>query len=162
LTDHAKSVLQEFTHWNLKKNLRMTGELVIVLRLLAERGIDVIPFKGPTLAALAYGDLGLREFTDLDMFIARLDIMKAQELLVARGYQPQFLLKESQATAFTETCNVMAFWHAEREISVELHWELSPKYLPFSPDPDWLRERMTPSHPGGQTVMTLSPEDLLV
>jgi hypothetical protein len=160
--DHVTSVLQEFTQRNLRKNLRMTGELVILVRLLAERGVDVIPFKGPTLAALAYGDLGLREFGDLDMLIARPDIMKVQELLVARGYQPQFLLKESQAAAFTETCNVMAFWHAGKEISVEMHWELSPKYLPFSTDPGWLRERMIPSHPGRQTVMTLSPEDLLV
>jgi hypothetical protein len=160
--DHMTSALQEFTQRNLGRNLRMTGELVILLRLFAERGVNVIPFKGPTLAALAYGGLGLREFGDLDLLIARPDFMKAQELLVARGYQPEFLLNESQAAAFAEACNVMAFWHAGKEISVELHWELSPKYLPFSPDPDWLQERMTPSHPGGQTVMTLSPEDLLV
>jgi hypothetical protein len=160
--NHVTSVLQEFTQRNLRRNLRMTGELVILLRLLAERGVNVIPFKGPTLAALAYGDLGLREFGDLDLLIARSDFMKAQELLVARGYQPEFLLNVSQAASFAETCNVMAFWHAEKSVSVELHWELSPKYLPFSPDPDWLRERMAPSHPGGQRVMTLSPEDLLV
>jgi hypothetical protein len=160
--DHVTSVLQEFTQRNLRKNLRMTGELVVLLRLFAEHGLNVIPFKGPTLAALAYGDLGLREFVDLDMLIARPDFMRAQELLIARGYQPEVLLNGSQAESFAEACNVMAFWHAEKQISVELHWELSPKHLPFSLDPEWLRERMTPSHPGGQMVMTLSPEDLLV
>jgi len=156
------STLHEFTQRNLRKNLRMTGELIILLRMFAEHGVNVIPFKGPTLAALAYGDLGLREFGDLDLLIAKTDFMEAQELLIARGYQPEVTLNAKQAAVFAEACNVMAFWHAEKEISVELHWELSPKYLPFSPDPERLRERMVPSHPGGQAVMTLSPEDLLV
>src|SRR5262249_44088336 len=132
------------------------------LRMFAEGGVNVIPFKGPSLAAIAYGDLGLREFDDLDLLIARTDFMKAQELLLARGYQPEALLNARQAAAFGDACNVMAFWHAEKEISVEIHWELSPKYLPFSPDPERLRERVVPSYPGGQTVLTLSPEDLLV
>lgn len=158
----ACSTLQEFTQLNLRKNLRMTGELVVLLRFFAEHGVKVIPFKGPTLAALVYGDLGLREFGDLDLLIAKRDFMKAQELLLARGYQPEVLLNASQAAAFAEACNVMAFWHAEKEISVETHWELSPKYLPFSPDLERLRERMIPSRPGGQTVMTFSSEDLLV
>ncbi|HEX5081935.1 MAG TPA: nucleotidyltransferase family protein [Blastocatellia bacterium] len=156
------STLQEFTQWNLRKNLRMTGELVVLVRMFAGHGINIIPFKGPTLAALAYGDLGLREFADLDLLIARPDFIRAQELLIARGYQPEFQLNGRQAEVFAEACNVMAFWHAEKEILVELHWELSPKYLPFSPDPERLRERMISSQPGGQTVMTLSPEDLLV
>ena len=162
IPDHVTSILQEFTQQNLRKNLRMTGELILLLRMFAEEGVNVIPFKGPTLAALAYGDLGLREFGDLDMLIARRDFMKAQEMLIASGYQPEALLNARQATAFAESCNVMAFWHAEKEISVEAHWELSPKYLPFSPDPEGLRQRMVPSRPGGQTVMTFSPEDLLV
>jgi Uncharacterised nucleotidyltransferase len=160
--DHVASILQEFAQQNLRKNLRMTGELILLLRMFADEGVNVIPFKGPTLAALAYGDLGLREFDDLDLLIARPDFMKAQKLLMAGGYQPEALLNARQAAAFAEACNVMAFWHAEKEISVELHWELSPKYLPFSPDPERLRQRMVPSQPGGQTVMTFSPEDLLV
>jgi putative nucleotidyltransferase-like protein len=75
--DHVTSVLQEFTQRNLRKNLLVTGELVILLRLFVKHGVNVIPFKGPTLAALAYGDLGLREFGDLDLLIARPDFMMA-------------------------------------------------------------------------------------
>jgi hypothetical protein len=160
--DRLTSALHEFTQRNLRNNLVKTGELLVLVRLFAGHDVNVIPFKGPTLTALAYGDLGLREFTDLDMLIARRDFMKAQELLIALGYQPEILLNASQASSFAEACNVMAFHHEEKSILVELHWELSPKYLPFSPDPERLRERLIPSHPGGQTVMTLSPEDLLV
>jgi len=162
IPDYVTAALQEFTQQNLKKNLRMTGELILLLRLFADCGVNVIPFKGPTLAALAYGDLGLREFGDLDLLIAKPDFMKARELLIARGYQPEMQLDARQTTAFVEAANVMAFWHPEKEILVETHWELSPKYMLFSPDLERLRQRMITSHPGGQTVMTLSPEDLLV
>jgi Uncharacterised nucleotidyltransferase len=159
---YIKSKLQDFTKQNLRRNLLMTGELISLLNMFVDDGINVIPFKGPTLTALAYGDLGLREFGDLDLLIDKHDFMKAQDLLIARGYYPEILLNAKEAPDFTEACNVMAFWHPEKEISVEMHWELSPKYLPFSPDPERLRRRMAPSHPGGQMVMTLSPEDLLV
>ncbi|MGH9832655.1 MAG: nucleotidyltransferase domain-containing protein [Blastocatellia bacterium] len=154
--------LQEFVRQNLLKNLRMTGELIVLLRLFAEYGVNVMPFKGPTLAALAYDDLGLREFGDLDLLIAKRDLMLAQELMLAQGYQPEIMLNVAQSTIFADACNVLAFTHSGKEITVELHWELSPRYLPFSPDPDQLRRRMVPSWPGGQKVMTLSPEDLLV
>src|SRR5262249_13013602 len=95
IPDRVIATLQEFTRQNLRKNLGMTGELILLLRLFAERGVNVIPFKGPTLAALAYSDLGLREFGDLDLLIARLDFMEAQELLIAQGYQPEILLNAS-------------------------------------------------------------------
>lgn len=162
IPDYVIAALQEFTQQNLRKNLRLTGELIVLLRQLSEKSINAIAFKGPTLAALAYGDLGLREFGDLDLLIAKTDFMKTQDLLITQGYQPEILLNESQAAAFVESCNVMAFWHSQKEVSIELHWELSPKYLPFSPDLEKLRQRMVASYPGGQKVMTLSPEDLLV
>src|SRR5262249_2091104 len=97
-----------------------------------------------------------------DLLILRSDFTKAQDLLIAQGYRPELLLNGRRARVFAEACNVMAFWNPEKEISVELHWELSPKYMPFSPDFQRLSRRMAPAHPGGQQVMTLSPEDLLV
>jgi hypothetical protein len=162
IPDRVIATLQVFTQHNLNRNLGLTGELIRLLRRFDERGLDVIPYKGPTLAALAYGDLWLREFADLDLLIARADFEKAQELLMAEGYQPEILLNGGRAKTFARACNVMAFWDPVKEISVELHWELSPKYLPFSPDFERLRQRMVPSHPGGQRIMTLSQEDLLV
>jgi hypothetical protein len=154
--------LREIVRQILRENLRMTGELMVLLRLFADRGVNVIPFKGPTLAALAYDDLGLREFGDLDLLIAKSDLMRAQELMLAQGYQPEIMLNATQSAVFADSCNVLAFTHSGKGITVELHWELSPGYLPFAPDPEQLRQRMVSSWPGGQEIMTLSPEDLLV
>ncbi|NEO17531.1 MULTISPECIES: nucleotidyltransferase family protein [unclassified Moorena] len=50
-------------------NLSLTRTLVKLLPQLEARGIAAIPYKGPTLAAAAYGDLALREFVDLDLLV---------------------------------------------------------------------------------------------
>src|ERR1041385_5088532 len=49
-----------------RNNERLVAELVRVLDALAAKNIDAIPIKGPVLALKGYGDLGLREFRDLD------------------------------------------------------------------------------------------------
>jgi hypothetical protein len=162
ITARMRDTLQPFVQENLRENLRKTGELILLLRQFAKRDLSVIPYKGPTLAALAYGDLGLREFGDLDLLIRKEDFPAAQDLLIDHGYSPELFLTGRKAMSFARECNVMAFWNPIKEVSVELHWELSPKYLPFSPDFQRLRQRMIPSYPGGRQVLTLSTEDLLV
>jgi hypothetical protein len=154
--------LRSFVLQNLQANLQLTGELLIILDLLESAGIAAIPYKGPTLSALAYGDLTLRESGDLDLLIDSRDLPRATAALGTLGYEPAINLTPPQAAKFASHCNVLALWQAEKEISVELHWELSPKYLPFSPDFEQLRQRLIPTWPGGQRVMTLSPEDLLL
>src|SRR5262245_5556507 len=48
-----RSQLREHFHANLRANMLLTGELLKLLRLLEARGILAIPFKGPSLTALA-------------------------------------------------------------------------------------------------------------
>src|SRR5215467_5492005 len=46
------------------RNQLLLQELVGILGALEARGVRAIPFKGPLLAVEAYGDVGLRMFTD--------------------------------------------------------------------------------------------------
>ena len=148
--------------YNLNGNLRKTGELIRILRELSSIGVEAIPYKGPALAVLAYGDLSLREFGDLDLLINRSDYYRSQQLLVAFGYLPEISLTEREHPGFCSFTNVMAFFNEEKSISVELHWEMSPAYLPYSPNREGLRSRLIDAYPGGQAVKTLSIEDLLL
>lgn len=148
--------------WNTRRNLRMTGELVRILKAFDRESIRVIAYKGPSLAWLAYGDLGSREFGDLDLLIERSSLSRVYRLMVELGYVPEIELRAAEFGRFAATTNVLAWWHSGKEVSVEVHWELSPRYLPFSVDFEALYERRRPSYPGGCEVMTLSIEDLLV
>ena len=70
---------------NLAHNLFLTAELLKLLSLFENHGIPAVPFKGPVLASSVYGNLSLREFSDLDILIHREDFNKAKDLLLLAG-----------------------------------------------------------------------------
>jgi hypothetical protein len=65
---------------NVSRNEFLAKELVKVNQLLEENGIEVLNWKGPTLAIQAYGDLALRQFRDLDTFVKHEDLEKVKDL----------------------------------------------------------------------------------
>ena len=52
------------------------------------RQLRAVPYKGPVLAQSAYGDLGLRSFSDLDFLISPADFERAKQALAEIGYRP--------------------------------------------------------------------------
>ena len=70
---------------NSRRNLFLTRELLNLLTLFETHQIPAIPFKGPVLAASVYGNLALRQFSDLDLIIHKQHVAKARELLVSAG-----------------------------------------------------------------------------
>jgi hypothetical protein len=89
--------LREFYHSNVRKNLMMTGELVKVMKLLEENGVNAVTYKGPVLAQMAYGNVGYREFGDLDIFIKKEDALKSKNTMISNEYclNPPIKLKNS-------------------------------------------------------------------
>jgi hypothetical protein len=70
------------------RNLEMTTELIRVSSLLERDGVQVITYKGPTLSALAYGGVGVRHFTDLDVIVPESQLVQAKTALTGIGYTP--------------------------------------------------------------------------
>ena len=64
------------------RNTLLAGELTRVLDLLASHGIDAVPFKGPVLAALAYENVAMRQFSDLDLLVQHHERARTRELLL--------------------------------------------------------------------------------
>jgi len=142
------------------RNLRLAGELLRIVDAFAERGIRVLAYKGPTLAVLAYGDLGLRAFRDLDIVVDPADVAAGRTLLEQLGYHTGPLdPPPSRRNAFLALGSEYPYFRDDGDI-VELHWRLLPPYfamrLPF--DELWARRAAIPL--GRRTVPTLSREDL--
>src|SRR4029077_4946904 len=55
----ATSRLRAAAQEGAMRSLRLTADLVAVHGTLVNAGVSAIPFKGPTLAALVYGNLSL-------------------------------------------------------------------------------------------------------
>jgi hypothetical protein len=154
------SQLRRHFHANALHNLFLASELRKIFRLFEAHGIPVIPFKGPTLATLAYGDLSLRQFGDLDILIHKKDLVRAQELLVSQGYQLK--LTEAEEAAFFHSHFHFNFVRTDGRAIVELHWALTGKHWPFPFDFERLQACLIPVLCGGATICSLSPEDLLL
>ncbi len=67
-------------------NLRATAVLGRLQAGLAERGIRLVPVKGPALAVLAYGGISMRQFEDLDLLVRRERLLEAVGWLEREGY----------------------------------------------------------------------------
>lgn len=152
------SVLQLHNYCQIKtaRNLFLTQELLQILDRLARHGISVIPFKGPTLAALAYGNLALREFCDLDLLVHKDDFLNAKDFLIRQGYRHKHFGDQEAA------CAQAQLLRDDGKVGIDLHYGITPRdfFFPLDSEPFW--ERLQPLPLLGKTVATLSPEDSLL
>jgi hypothetical protein len=146
---------------NTERCLWLTAELVKVMAAMEKAEISCIPFKGPTLAIAAYGDLGLRQFTDLDLFVRERDVARAKVVLLDRGFNPVRNLNRAREAALLRFDNASAFV-TDRDVLLDLHWRFAPRhfYLPLETDDLW--QRLQEVNLGTQVLPTLSVEDLLL
>lgn len=147
---------------NAIHNLKMTGELANILDAFSARGIRAIPYKGPALATLAYGDLALREFGDLDILVNREDLPRAGQMLAERGYEAEYALANLRDRSFLTISNALSFRCSQKRVLVELHWTLSPKLFPLKLDEERLFDNTLTVRPAGRAMETLAVEPLLV
>jgi len=146
-----------------RRNRLKADELLSLLRLFEENFIPALPFKGPSLAVLLYGDVALREFGDLDILVRPRDVSRARALIEALGYVSCFRLSPRwEARALHDGRHYsLAHVHPGRGIMVELHWatDCSEFALPGIDDSWW--ERRPRADFLGTPVLALTPEELV-
>ncbi|MFB2939260.1 nucleotidyltransferase family protein [Aerosakkonemataceae cyanobacterium BLCC-F154] len=159
--------------YHTRRCLFLCGELVRLLNLFEEQGIAVLPFKGPVLAASAYGNLLLRQFGDLDILVHAEDIERAKALFLAQGYRmkiERIKLTAEQEEIFVRSPQIYKlireaaypFIHPQKEAIVELHWGIMPKYFAYPIDDRGLWENWESVTIAGKSVPSLSPENALL
>ncbi len=141
-------------------NLKMTFELLRVMRHLEACQIQAVPYKGPLLAAGLYRNLALREFEDLDILVRPQDALPAAKALLTIGYHLSVDLSPRQHRAYLRTGSVYTFSNSA-QMKLELHWK-DRRHVSLSFDPDLFWLRLCEVSFGGAKVQTLAPEDLLL
>lgn len=149
---------------NLHRNLFLTSELFCVLAAFEARGVRVTPFKGPVLAALAYGDIALRQFADLDFIVPHCEIAEAHRALTCLGYRSELdgedILKSSNSRQLTP--GQFAYHREAGNLHLELHSEATLRYFPRPLDLESLLARRETVAVAGGEAFTFSAEDLVV
>jgi len=132
LKNYAELIPQDILHSMkmsnmqiVKENMLMSAELIKVMKLLEQNGIKAIAFKGPTLAQLAYGDIALRQYSDLDILIQYKDIEKTTKILKNNFYTPIHILENYQQEKLEHVVHDMAFQNIKNNVLLECHWVLS-------------------------------------
>jgi Uncharacterised nucleotidyltransferase len=110
----------------------LVEELEALLQDLADHGVEALPFKGPALALVLYGDAALRQSNDIDLLVRRDDFSSAEALLFLRGF----------------TALGAASEHDRRFVRggllVELHFEIAPpRFFSFETKGIWSRSRLS-------------------
>ena len=140
------------------RNLQLAAKLAEITEVAQRSGIALVPYKGPVLAEMAYGNLALREFVDLDFVLPHRDLASAWKLLENLGYVPR---NPSLAARGAPIPGEYVFQQEKSGVQVELHTELTLRHFPLPPDLAPLfaaREQVTVA---GRRVLTFSREDTL-
>jgi Uncharacterised nucleotidyltransferase len=160
-------------HMQTRRSLLLSGELVRLLNLFETQGIPSLPFKGPVLAAAAYNNLSLRQFSDLDILVRCCDLEKAKALFLAEGYRMKIERIEvtpEQEEMFVRSPDIhkivreaaYPFIHAQKGIVAELHWGIMPKYFSYPIDSEALWENLEFVSIANQKIPHCSPENTLL
>jgi hypothetical protein len=154
--------LRNAFHANATRNLFLTAELIRLIDLLSAADIPCIPYKGPALASLLYGDVSLRQFTDLDIIVPVEDVARATALIVSLDYRPVEAMSERRLRACTRTQKDIRLVRGDGLINLEVHWGITTDKDPIRIRPQLLWENLRTCSMAGRSVQTLTPEDLLL
>lgn len=155
------TAFQAFIEQTRKSNQVLLDELAQLVGLLAERGVETIPFKGPVLAMEAFGDLGLRGFRDLDFLIRDRDQDETVNLLRNRGYERQGELTESQFHVIHRLQGQEILFKPGMA-ALEPHTRLTSLKMALDVDYDGLWHRARRQNIFGHEMLTFAPEDTLL
>jgi hypothetical protein len=129
-------------------NLMCTQELVRVSNLLTARGITTFAYKGSVWADWLYGNVGQREFGDIDLLITREDFSEAIKVLsneagyVADDYRKYLLEMPKMRDRFFKTDYHIPMLREVQDSTnvLEAHWEIAyPRLLFTFPSDEWSR-----------------------
>jgi len=154
--------VNEANRANTLRCLNLTGALIEILRLFNAEGVAALPYKGPVLAAQAYGDVSLRQFDDVDIILPHRDMAKAHEIMLRLGYAPKFPGPLSPGFHASFVPGEYKYYRETRAAIVELHTELTLRHFPVVPNLDDFFSRAVDVSLGGHDVRTFAPEDALI
>lgn len=141
-------------------SLLLAGELLRVATEFKAAEIPVAAMKGAALAAMAYGDLALREYEDIDLLIEEADFARAVDLLERLGYQPFWKYDNRKVLQFLEHVGEYALFNSARRAGIDLHWRVATKATALSPRVTDFPSGFQPVPIAGSAVLSFAPQDL--
>jgi hypothetical protein len=154
--------LKQSYQTNIRKSLILARELIRILDRIDALGVEVMPYKGLTLAETMYGNMALRQTGDIDLLIRPRDFPQIKNTVRELGYTPHMPLSETEEQAYLISGYECAFDCSAGRNLLELQWALQPRFYAVDIEVDALFRRAVPATVAGRKVKTLSQEDMFV
>ena len=146
----------------VRQNLAMTREAMRVQRLFDDADLPVLFVKGPALAVLAFGNVGLRSGQDIDLLVPSETLPAATAVLLRAGYRrfdPPPNISDAQLRLVMPLRKDLGFVHQATGLRIELHWRLFLNPHAMAESSFMAASRVVPLS-GAAGLRTLGEEDL--
>ena len=162
LSETIETELKQTYRQIASDNLLISAHLVTFAKKLESKGLRYIAIKGPALSCELYGDMLLRQYSDIDLFVDWNEMAEMFDCAVSLGYRPILPRKLLERRKFFELDSDYSFVHRVTGIKLELHWKLFPDRhrMPFSFSELYGRSKKVMIQ--NADIVTLSPEDNLL
>jgi Uncharacterised nucleotidyltransferase len=147
---------------NAHRALWLTVELLNICRHLQARGLEVLPYKGPVLAEALYGNVALRQFSDLDLLIRGEDLHRIKVALAELGYAPGLRLAQAAERDYLKSGYEYTFDGARGRNLLEIKWQILPRFYAIGFDVGDFFRRAGAVRIEGQQLRTLCDQDLML
>ena len=147
---------------NVRQGLRLSRDLIRVLDHFECRGIQALAYKGPTLAAMLYGDFSQRQFVDIDLLVHPSDVQNSKTALIELGYMIANEFTPRQAESYAASGYEYVFDLSDARNVLELKWRILPRFYTIDFDIAGFFDRSIIVEAGGRLIRTLCPEDLML
>jgi hypothetical protein len=108
-------------------SLAMAAEAARLQRLFNDAGVPVLFLKGASLAALAYGNIALRESKDTDLIVSPENLRPATAIVESAGYyriEPPTGITDAQLQQMIPLRRDFGYTNEVTRHQLELHWRL--------------------------------------
>ena len=154
--------LRQSQERNARSTLWLTRELLRILKRLDSYGIFALPYKGAVLAEILYGNVTLRQFSDLDLLIHSSDLPRIKSAFAELGYQRGIELAPREERDYLKSGYEYTFDSVQGRNLVEVQWRILPRFYSVDFDVEGFFTRAVPFTLGGMTLRTLCAEDLIL
>jgi hypothetical protein len=110
-----------------QRNMLMSAELIRIMKLLEANNIEALAFKGPALSQMAYGDITLRQYGDLDILVDEKDAFQAAKLISENGHTALLPLSILSNRTCLHAAKDFSLRSTQGGVHTELHWRLFEK-----------------------------------
>lgn len=150
-----------------ERNEVLTGALIEIVTALEAQGYPAIPFKGPLVAQIGYGDVGLRRFRDLDILMLSEHALAAEKIFNELGFEQMLIGREesmtpAQAAAYRRYSGQDLLHRATDNVAIEPHWSFAPSTIAFDLDYPAMWSRAVRVELFGREVSCLERTDLVI